>query len=415
MDASTAPLILNDRKIAYFITDRKFRVIEVGGNLQILRQGYNNALGYSLLELVPELIGNEDVLAGLLAGEIPRFELAWVNRVVENDQVAYLTMIDLPHQDASGHIGGLVHLMQDVTDLGRIQQRVIQQGNEIGLLRDELNQQSQKLAAANAELQMLDEIKSGFVSIAAHELRSPLTAITGYLELLLDDGADRLTDLQRDYLNIVRGSAQRLLSITNDLLDLTRIEAGRVELALQPTDLVALIERVAGEYIPQIEAKAQRLTLSALPDLPAALCDGSRTAQIFGNLINLRDQFLAPTDLEHDFAHCISLCTVRRAAKKAAYVTLTQAASNGSLSPVETACNGSATPGTLERRRDCPCLGEVYSLWAAGANLQHIVNCAVLPVRVFQVFLDQRKVSAQDGQVGMSHDLLERVDVHAGA
>lgn len=286
MDANTAQLILQDRKIVYFITDRKLRVIEVSGNAQILRQGYYNALGHSLLELVPELVGREAVLAELLAGQTPRFELAGVSRLFEADQIAHLKMVDLPYRDVSGHILGLIHLVQDMTDLGQGEQRVTQQRNELELLRDELNQQSQKLAAAQAELQMLDEMKSGFVAIAAHELRSPLTAITGYLELLLDDGADYLTDLQRDYLNIMRDSAQHLLSITNDLLDLTRIEAGRVELALQPTDLVALIERVACKFTSQIEAKAQRLTLQVLSDLPAALCDSTRTAQVFGNLIN---------------------------------------------------------------------------------------------------------------------------------
>ncbi len=135
-------------------------------------------------------------------------------------------------------------------------------------------------------MRRLDEVKSAFVSIAAHELRTPLASISGYVEMLLDGDAGPLTGQQTEYLHILEDSAQRLLHITKDLLDLTRIEAGRLEVILKPTDLVQIVESVAAEQIPQLEAKAQRLSLHTPVPMPLALCDAPRTAQVVGNLLS---------------------------------------------------------------------------------------------------------------------------------
>lgn len=285
MNALPTQVILTDRKITYCITDRDLRVTQMSDAARLLPAA-DAVVGRSLLEIMPELIGSETVLADVLAGKLPRFELAGVNRTTEDQQTVYLTLVSLPYNHTNGQVSGLIHLVQDMTELASIEQRVTQQRNELRLLRDELNRRNQQLAAANAELQSLDEMKSKFVSIAAHELRSPLTAITGYLELLMDDGAGCFTDLQRDYLGIIQGSAHRLLTITNDLLDLTRIEAGRLELVLRPTDLGAVLRAVAGEYAAQIAAKTQQLILTIPDDLPAVLCDIMRAAQIVGNLLS---------------------------------------------------------------------------------------------------------------------------------
>lgn len=294
MDVTVAQLILQDRKIAYAIADRSLQVIEMSGALHVLRVGGNHWLGRSLLELVPELIGNEEALADVLTGEAPAFYLPWVNRELADGQTAYLSMADLPYRDAAGRIVGLIHLVQDVTETGIIEQRLMQHRNELRLLRDELDRRNLALMAANAELQRLDEMKSAFVSIAAHELRTPLASISGYVEMLLDGDADPLTKRQSEYLQIVQDSARRLLAITQDLLDLTRIETGRIELVLQPTDLVSLIESVGAEYAPMIESKAQRLTLRAAAGLPCALCDRTRAAQVIGNLISNASKYTSP-------------------------------------------------------------------------------------------------------------------------
>jgi signal transduction histidine kinase len=195
-------------------------------------------------------------------------------------------MIDVPRRDVTGRIIGLIHIIQDVTEMGQLEQRITQQRNELRLLEEELRGKNMRLEAINSELRHLDDMKSAFVSIAAHELRTPLASITGYLEVLLDGDAGSLTSRQADYLRIIESSARRLLHITHQLLDTTRIEAGRIELLLQPSDLVRLVESVAEEQAPRIDARQQRITLRAEVGLPLALCDTTRTAQILGNLLD---------------------------------------------------------------------------------------------------------------------------------
>ena len=240
-------------------------------------------------------MGSEDALHEILSGQSTRFDLPWVNRPAVDGNTRYVNLVHLPTHDDEGNITGLIHLVQDVTELGSIQQHLSQQRNELWQFRDELKRQNVRLAAANAELQSLDGVKSTFISIAAHELRGPLTAIVGYLELLFDDRKTPLSDRDRDYLEIVWGGAQRLLSLTNDLLDITRMEAGRLELRLQPVDLGALINSVASEYAAQITTKGQQLTLDLAADMPTALCDPKRTAQVIGNLLTNAIKF-TPAD-----------------------------------------------------------------------------------------------------------------------
>ena len=253
-----------------------------------------DCLGRLLTEIVPELVGYEETLAQIVTGELPRFQVPWINRDLPDGQTVYLTMLFLPHRDQTGRIVGLLHIVQDVTEVAYLEQAVTQQRNELLLARDQLTQQNARLQASNAELQRLDETKSSFVAIAAHELRTPLTAIMGYLELLTGGDAGSLSDRQMDYLRTAEVAAHRLLRITNDLLDVARLEAGRLELVLQPTDLAALVAAVAAEQANQLQAKSQRLSLLASTDLPPALCDAVRAEQIIGNLIANAGKFSPP-------------------------------------------------------------------------------------------------------------------------
>lgn len=288
-------VILQDRKIAYAVTDRTLTVIEVSGPVSILQNWSENWLGHPLIELVPELIGSEQALADILAGKLPRLQIPWVNRDPQNDgRTTYLTLVALPCRDAAGQITGLIHLIQDVTEIGSLEQRLMQQRNELRLLQDELNRQNLQLAAANTELRRLDELKSAFVSIAAHELRTPLTSIVGYLEMLLDGDAGALNQKQTEYLGTVEASAARLLNIAHDLLDMTRIETGHLELVLQTVDLLTLANQVIAELSPQLDARTQPLALHAPASLPAVLCDPLRVAQIMGNLVNNASKYSPP-------------------------------------------------------------------------------------------------------------------------
>jgi signal transduction histidine kinase len=286
MDPTLIQMILQDRQIAYALTNRDLEIIETGGAIDILYYDPPPSPVRSLLELAPELIGSEDTLADLLAGKIPRFELSWVNRDTGTGQRLYLTLVYLPYQDQSGQIIGLLHLVENITETSIFEQRLAQQRNELRLLQTQLSRQNLELATTNAELKLLDETKSMFVSIAAHELRTPLTLISGYLEVLQDEDVGPLTAPQQEYLEIAYRNTRRLLNLISDLLDVTRIEAGRIELQLKPVNLSTLLSTIVAEFELQLAHKNHSLVLDLPTDLPFALCDESRASQIISNLLS---------------------------------------------------------------------------------------------------------------------------------
>jgi signal transduction histidine kinase len=103
-----------------------------------------------------------------------------------------------------------------------------------------------------------------------------------------------LTEAQRESLQIVERSAARLMGIIRNLLDLTRIEAGTLSLALRPLDLGALLRAVLEEYEPELVAREHRISVELAPDLPQALCDEVRAARIVGNLLSNAAKYTTP-------------------------------------------------------------------------------------------------------------------------
>jgi signal transduction histidine kinase len=293
MDGNVCRLIFQHRPCAYAITDMDFVVGEIYDEQGLLVSEPSAGLGRALTELVPELVGSKAALVDVVAGRVSHFELPWVNRDSAEGRTVYVMMTALPYRDGSGEIVGLLHLVEDVTETGALKQQLTQQRNELRLLQGQLTRQNLELAAANAELRRLDEIKTTFVSVATHALRTPLAAIRGYVEVILDEDLGALQREQREYLQVVQKSAQRLLHITNNLVDVTRIETGRIELSLRPGDPVALVEAVVEAHRPELEAKAQHLDLQMPADVPRIWCDEARTAQILGNLLSNAIQYTA--------------------------------------------------------------------------------------------------------------------------
>ena len=132
----------------------------------------------------------------------------------------------------------------------------------------------------------VDRLKSEFVSMVSHELRTPLTSIRGYIELILDEDAGEVNEEQIDYLNTVQNNVDRLLSLVNDLLDISRIESGKIELQLTSLNLKPIVENVASSMLPLIEAKQQKLTLDLPNELPLVMGDANRLTQIVSNLLS---------------------------------------------------------------------------------------------------------------------------------
>ncbi len=134
----------------------------------------------------------------------------------------------------------------------------------------------------------VDRLKSEFVATVSHELRTPMTAIKGYVDILTMGAAGALTENQMHFLEIVRGNIDRLNILVGDLLDISRIEAGRVTLNSQPVDLHGIAEDVVAETLrrSQTENKPMALSIEASKDLPPVIGDSDRVRQILGSLVD---------------------------------------------------------------------------------------------------------------------------------
>jgi PAS domain S-box-containing protein len=132
----------------------------------------------------------------------------------------------------------------------------------------------------------LDRMKTEFVSQVSHELRTPLTAIKGFTEMLLDGDAGDINEEQQEYLNIVKSNVDRLVALINDLLDISRIESGRIKLDLAPVNLPEIITSVVTTMRPLLEGKSQALTSDIAADLPLAMGDRDRVVQVVTNLVS---------------------------------------------------------------------------------------------------------------------------------
>ncbi len=134
----------------------------------------------------------------------------------------------------------------------------------------------------------VDRLKSEFVATVSHELRTPMTSIRGYADILLLGAAGALNENQSHFLQIIKSNTERLNILVNDLLDISRIEAGRVTLAPQPLDLRDVAEDVLADILrrSQEENKPMAISLEAPKELPHVFGDSERVRQILDNLVD---------------------------------------------------------------------------------------------------------------------------------
>jgi PAS domain S-box-containing protein len=135
------------------------------------------------------------------------------------------------------------------------------------------------------ERKTAERLKDEFVATVSHELRTPLAALRGHVELVLDGDGGPVTELQRRFLQVATQSADRLGALINDLLDVAKIEAGRVQLRKELVDLRAVLCEVAATF--RIEATRRDLVFrEELAELPPVVGDRDRLIQVFGNLVS---------------------------------------------------------------------------------------------------------------------------------
>ncbi len=171
----------------------------------------------------------------------------------------------------AGHHGELLVLaMEDVTERRRAEEEV---------------------AKAKEASEIANRTKSLFLANMSHELRTPLNAIVGYSEMLQEEAAEQDLDSFGSDLGKINASGRHLLALINDILDLSKIEAGKMDLYLENFDLAALIDDVASTIQPIVEANSNTLNIDCAPELGGMRADQVKVRQALFNLISNAAKF----------------------------------------------------------------------------------------------------------------------------
>jgi signal transduction histidine kinase len=150
----------------------------------------------------------------------------------------------------------------------------------------DLAQQNERLLWQSEELARANKLKSEFLASMSHELRTPLNAVIGYSALLLDGIGGDLSVRQRDYVDRSRSAAQHLLSLINDILDLARIESGKMPLNIESVTLRELIQEVSAQVEPMVTTRKLEFTRYIDPTCPLFETDKTKVKQILLNLLS---------------------------------------------------------------------------------------------------------------------------------
>ena len=218
-------------------------------------------IGQSYLKIIPggDAIDQEALLREIGQGPA-RFESS---RLRADGQLIDVAVSLSPIRDQDGHILGIASITRDITDR---------------------KQADEALRKALEASQDAVRSKAQMLATMSHELRTPLQAVLGYADFLLHGLGGDLSESQREDVGFIRNGATRMVTLIEQMLDLSRIEVGKVRLAVDDVDLHEIIEQVRQDIAPLAEAKGLQVTIDTCPDLPILRLDAMRVRQILLNL-----------------------------------------------------------------------------------------------------------------------------------
>ena len=191
--------------------------------------------------------------------------------------------------------GNLLGMIRDITER-RAVEAILRESNED--LERRVAARTEELRSALERAEAADRVKSAFLATMSHELRTPLNSIIGFTAIVLQGMAGPLTAEQSKQLSMVRSSARHLLALINDVLDLSKIEAGQLEVTCEAFDLPASLQRVIDSVKPLADKKGLALSLVVSPELRVLHSDRRRVEQILLNLLSNAIKFTAHGKVE---------------------------------------------------------------------------------------------------------------------
>ncbi len=284
-----------DESVATKPSARIYGVVQIGLTGEQMKQALHRMIGNVVIITIVVILSG--ILAtALLTRQIttPLKSLVTVARQVAGGDLT-ASVKPMTHDE----VGQLTTVFSQMTDALQERDVAVKQAyRELEQLNRTLEQRvrhrTSELQAANEKLKELDHLKSTFVSVVSHELRTPMTSIKGYVENLLDGLAGALTEKQTRSLDRVKHNIDRLTRMINELLDLSKIEAGRLELNLSPLALANIVEDIVESSQASARDKSITLHNTVDPSLPLVMGDPDKLSRILINLVHNAVKFTAP-------------------------------------------------------------------------------------------------------------------------
>ena len=163
----------------------------------------------------------------------------------------------------------------------------------------ELQQSQFVIEEQNVQLQKLDKIKSNFLNITSHELRTPMSAIKGYIQMMLKGNLGTINEEQKHSLEIILRNSNRLDRLIQDILDISRLESGTMKFVTQKTDVTKMVKEVAETMQASADLKRIKINAEMGIDVPELTIDIDRITQVIVNLLNNAIKFSQDGSMIH--------------------------------------------------------------------------------------------------------------------
>lgn len=266
------------------------------GRIVEFNSGASRVLGYSKEEIIGKKAedlwvnpgARHDILKILeKEGYVSNYE---TQLITKKGQVIDVSLTLSLIKNGNGKILGTVGISKDITEKKRLERAIEERNLELQELNEKLEEKvierTKDLEKANRELERSNRLKSQFIATMSHELRTPLNSILGFSELLMDEAFGALTDKQKRYVNNIYNSGSHLLQLINNILDIAKIESGKMELHYEAFSVRQAISEVETIIRPLADKKRQMLITNIGEGVSLIKADKVKFKQILYNLLS---------------------------------------------------------------------------------------------------------------------------------
>jgi diguanylate cyclase (GGDEF)-like protein/PAS domain S-box-containing protein len=270
-------------------TDTEGRIVEFNkGAERILGYSKEDVIGTKAKEIWVRPEERDDILKILeKEGYISNYETQLVAKDGRDIDVSLTLSYIL---NSKKGILGTVGISKDITEKKKLERAIEERNLELQELNERLEQKvierTKELEKANRELERSSRLKSQFIATMSHELRTPLNSILGFSELLMDEVFGSLTEKQKRYVNNIYNSGNHLLQLINNILDIAKIESGKIELHYEGFSVQQAISEVEAVIKSLFDRKRQSLSINIEDNVSAIKADRIKFKQIFYNLLS---------------------------------------------------------------------------------------------------------------------------------